>query len=427
MQTAGNFFLGLPAISSVNTGIGNNFANYNDLIYRCPVSDSLITFLHPQGDLTAFINLLQHQNIMKAGLHTGLFSMGFRIRKSYLSFHVNERVSLSGTVPKDLFLFTLQGNTDFIGKTADFSSLGIDFNAYREFALGYSQHITPFLTIGARGKLLFGKGNLSFHDAELSIFTNPDDYQMNLTSRFTLNASFPVNYDGDITSLSLRLDETADIVDWAISNFNPGYALDLGISLKPSEFLTLSASVIDLGFINWEQDVYNFSMNGHFIFDGIDVSPAFSDGFDDDLFESLLDSIANIFTITESRDPYRTWLNTKLYVGGVYRFDPRLQLGVLGRIGMAGNRTDDALTFSVNSELTNWLSASVSYSVMQRSYTNFGTGFSINLGPFQFYLVSDHLNALFYPGNVRIVNLWFGMNLVFGTKKKVQIQDIENE
>jgi len=177
-----------------------------------------------------------------------------------------------------------------------------------------------------------------------------------------------------------------------------------------------------MGFIDWKYNVYNFSMNGELDFEGLDISSVIING-DDDIFENFLDSIADIFTISESRSPYRRFLNTRMYIGAEYPIIPELRLGALSRTIFINNRIEKAITLSANADLGNWFSTSLSYSMMNNSFNNLGLGLAIRGGPFQFYIISDNFNAVFNPNTIRSINLWFGMNLVFGSAKKYQAQE----
>lgn len=70
---------------------------------------------------------------------------------------------------------------------------------------------------------------------------------------------------------------------------------------------------------------------------------------------------------------------------------------------------------------------------MNNTYDNLGMGFGIKSGPLQFYLVSDYIPVTFnqirfedngdetiipIPASLRLINLRFGLNWMFGCKQK---------
>ena len=397
-----------------------NFANFNDLVFKHPNQDSLISFLHPDANIEDFTSKLRNRNFIAPDLHINLLSFGFRVKNSFVSFSLSERSSGRLALPKDLVLLGLHGNEQFAGKNADFSSIGADLNYYREYALGYSHIVDDRLTVGARGKLLFGKANISFADTDISLYTDADTYHMRMQSKFTVNMSLPVHLeirDGEIADASAHFDNSDyDPLDFVFKSSNTGFAIDLGATYKLIEPVTLYASITDLGFINWKDDVYNLSMDGDFEFDGLDVSSVFNSGDDSDPGEDILDELNEKFKISATENSYRSGLPARLFVGGMYELNPVIGFGLLSRSEVYQNRLEQAVTLSANSNIGRWLSASLSYSMMNNSYNNVGMGLSLRGGGFQLYVLSDNLNSTFYPHRTNSVNLWFGLNLIFGHK-----------
>ena len=420
-----NFHIGLPGISSFNVNAKTNFVNFSDLFFKHPQYDSLISFLHPDADISNFTSRLKDRNTIAPDLHVNILSFGFRANRSFVSFNISERTSLRANLPKDLILLGLHGNRQFIDKDADFSNIGADLNYFREYAAGYSLRVNDRLNVGGRAKLLFGKASLSFADSDISIYTDPDSYSMRLRSRFTMNLSMPVtlvkNEDGEIDEIKPHFDNDGyDPLDFVFNSRNTGFALDLGATYRIIERVTIYASITDLGFINWKQDVYNLSVDGDFEFDGIDLSSLFNYADDSDPADNLLDSLKGIFSINDTQNSFNRGLPTRIYLGGTYDLHRSFSLGLLSRSEIYQNNLDQALTLSGNLNLGRRLSTSVSYSMMNNSYNNFGMGLSLRGLMFQFYMITDNLNSVFYPHRTSSVNLWFGFNMMFGHVKNIQ-------
>lgn len=421
-QHAHSFHIGLSAISSFNVNAKTSFVSFNDMFFKHSGQDSLISFLHPDADTDDFISKLRKRNIVSTDLHLNLLSFGIRVDRHFFSFNISERASLRATLPGDLLLTALRGNEQFVGKTADFSDIGADLNYFREFAAGYSFSVDEKLNVGGRAKLLFGKANISFSDTDITLYTDPENYNMRLKSDITMNFSMPVtlikDQDGNISDVSPHFDQDDyNPLDFVFNTGNAGFAVDLGATYRIIEPVTLYASITDLGFISWKSDVYNFSVDGEYEFDGIDLSSAFDYADDSDPAGNLMDSLSNIFGISDSRNGYRRGLPARLFLGGSYDLHPLVSVGLLSRSEIYQGRLEQAVTLSANSNIGRWLSASVSYSMMNNSYNNFGMGISLRGGGFQFYVISDNLASSFMPGRTRSANIWFGLNLVFGHRK----------
>ena len=423
-----NFHIGLPGLSSFNVNARTNFIGFNDLIFRHPEHDTLITFLHPDADISDFTSKLVNMNSISQDLHLNILSFGFRVSNSFLSFNISERSSFRADLPRDLVLLALEGNEQFMGLEADLSDFFADMNYYREYSAGYSYMAGERLSLGVRAKVLFGKAGLSFEGGAMDLLTDPVSYNTRLRSRFNLNLSMPVtlvkNEDGNIDEIRPHFDTDGyDPLDFIFNSRNTGFAADLGVTYNISRPFTLFASVTDLGFINWKEDVYNFSVDGEFEFDGINLSPLFSDD-ESDPVDNLRDSLRSVFNLNDTQSAYSRRLPARVYLGGSYEVTQGLSLGLLSRSEIYNGSLDQAFTLSANSSIGRWLSASLSWSVMNNSYNNLGMGLALRGGGFQLYAVSDNLNTFLYPHRTKNVNLWFGLNLVFGHKRpKVTVAD----
>jgi hypothetical protein len=436
-----NFYLGFPGISSLYLNYDNNSFDFNDFIFKGTgeYADSLITFLHPSYDVDLFLNKLKTRNILSEEVNESIFSLGFRAKNLYFTFDILERVSAKVSFPKDFLSILLKGNADFLGETADFSGFGVDLNWYREFGLGVSSKIGDKLTFGARGKLLFGKANLTTNRPvpDMGLYTDPTTLNLKFHSNISLNVSGPIDViteNDTIKEIDIRDD--IDPLDLILNSKNTGFGIDLGVEYKFNNLFTLSASVIDLGFIQWTQDTYNFTQDGEFEFNGFDVSSAMVINGDWDFeeeAENLLDSIVDLFDIQNEGNAYTTYLSPKVYLGGSVNITDKLNFGILSRSEIYGNKIRESLTLSANTLLAKFLSFSLTYSMMNNTYDNLGIGFAIKGGPLQFYMVSDHIPVTFnqirfedngdetkipIPVSLRTINLRFGLNWIFGCKQK---------
>ena len=420
-----NFHLLLPGVSSFNVNAGTNFLSYSDIIFKHHSYDSLITFLHPDADTDDFASGLNNRNSLGSDLNVNILSGGFRAGRSFISFNISERFSGQASLPGDLIKIALQGNQQFAGLTADFSGIGMDLNYFREYAIGYSYRVDKNLNLGARAKMLYGKSNISFDKKDISLYTDPETYNIRLRSDFTMNVSLPINVlrdeEGNIDDIRVHFDnDNYDPLDFIFNTNNSGFAIDLGGTYRIIEQVMLYASITDLGFINWEHDVYNFSMNGEMEFEGFDLSSLFDNDNESDPGSALLDTLKSRFGITDANDPYRRWLPAKIYLGGTYDLTSGINLGLLSRSIIYQGKLRQAVTLSANANAGRRLSASMTYSVMNNSYNNFGMGLSLRGLGVQFYVISDNLNTIIYPHMANNVNLWLGLNIVLGHVKTLQ-------
>ena len=107
---------------------------------------------------------------------------------------------------------------------------------------------------------------------------------------------------------------------------------------------------------------------------------------------------------------------TKIFLGGTYDLNHHINVGLLERYFTSGDFRQNTLTVSANALLGKILSLTGSYSWIGNSLNNLGLGFALRLGAIQIYAVNDNILALIDPAKVEIINVRFGINLLFGRK-----------
>lgn len=432
MQPKCNFFLGLPVVSSFQIDAGNNRLSLTDVIMKHPTEDSLITFLHPDAEFNTndFLSKIDQNNFFYEDFRTDLLSFGFRVNSWYFTFNLSEKFSSAINYPKDLMELALEGNRGFINQNADLSYLGVNSTFYREYGIGVSKEINQKLSIGVRGKVLFGHANVysDFDGNDLTLYSSRDSIYLNADA--TIYTSSPLiatqNADGDFDGFEvpgyIEDSETDSLVDLALAHNNMGLGVDIGIYFKPIDRLSLSVSLIDLGYIKWDvKDVTKLELNGNYAFKGVDVSDEIGESDEDtDPFEDMLDSLENSFTVSNTAESYTTTLGTKIYVGANFAVSKKFDVGFLSRSYYLNNNLNQAFTFSANVRPINGISASLSYSIMNGAYNNIGFGLVLGGAPLQVYVISDNVSAAFWGHKTTSFNLRFGVNIAFGCRQKAK-------
>jgi hypothetical protein len=215
----------------------------------------------------------------------------------------------------------------------------------------------------------------------------------------------------------------SSIVQDFIFNGNHGAAIDLGAIYYYSDELTLSASIVDLGFIRWKSNANRFDANAAVYFSGFDLRQYASSGGSTDFFNAIVDSVGESFQFQASTDPYLTFLTTKIYAGAEYRVVPKLDVSALLRTELFDRRPHLALTLAGSYSPWSFLQGTLSYTVSNYKFDQIGFGLAIGRRGAQFYLASDHIPVRYvrdassgipWPYNARLLNFRFGLNLVFG-------------
>ncbi len=418
-------FLGFPGLSSIYVNYANNGFTYSDIIKDGTglQKDSLVV------DINSFHDALQSTNTIVNQLDYTFFSLGIRAKKMFFTLDVSSKIDNRLGFDKGLVSFLKNGNAGYMGRTANLGAIGLDGTAYNEVALGVSKQVTEKLTVGVKAKMLFGVANMHMDQSNLSVYTSESGDLVQLRSKQLMKVSMPLDVtqdaDGYIDDVDV-LDDDFDGTFFSGTN-NKGFAFDLGATYQFNDRTTFYASILDIGGIKWN-DTYELSQDATFDWQGGDWSQSGNSNDPnyreiEDVMEDLTDSIADAFRFKDKAGSYSRALPTKIYLGGSYKLNERVNVGAVSRTEIFNGKVRPSLSLSANTRVIRNFSASLSYSMVNNSYNNVGVGIAAKLGPFQIYAVSDNILAM-NPNTAKTANLRFGMNMMFGCRKKTKKKDV---
>lgn len=404
MVHSNKLYIGLPILSSQYINFSNSGFKYSDLIRHN--GDSLYV------DFDNMLSKLSDNNYISMALQPDLLSFGFRVKKNYFSFNATEKINVRFRYPKNFMEFVWKGNGAMLGEEVNFN-FGINAIHYREYGLGYAREINEKLTVGGKLKYLYGMENVWTEESDVSLTTDPNSFAITAKSNIKINVS-------GIDSVG-----KGPISDYLFKKKNKGLGIDLGGVYKLNEKLSFSASIIDLGFIRWKDNVSNYqsnNTNASYTYEGMDLNQLLNDT-SDSKFSALLDSVVNTFKLDTVHNSYSTRLSTQVYMGGNYNFTEKINVGALLYGQVFDKSIHPGLALSYNQRLGNWFGFSLSYSMYNRSYNNAGLGLCFGNGPTQFYVVSDNLLGALFPQNTKNIHFNWGFNLTFGKGGKDKDKD----
>lgn len=351
---------------------------------------------------------LNEDNYFLTDLEIETFRLAFEVKDLQLSFHHAIHTNAYFNYPKGLAEFVFLGNGNFVGETLELGP-DIQLTAYNEFALGAAKKFGK-LGLGARLKFLTGIGNISTEKSNISLSTDADIYQLQLTSDVLLNSSSFLRIE-DLANFDFAL----NIDGYSGSDIftkNAGFAFDLGLTFDLTDKLQLAASVRDIGGINWKENVINYKSNLNVDYDGVIIDSLFNENVSIPLSETL-DSLEGVLAFTETSTAYRTSLPTKAYLSASFKMNDTWTFGGLFHTTSFRGNTDLAIALSARAKLNKRLSLGASYALRNQRYDNLGLNLSLHLGPVSVYAMTDNVLTVVQPGNSQNVNLRTGLNLSF--------------
>jgi len=346
---------------------------------------------------------------LQTNLNVETFGFSLQMKKWRVSLDHGMRVGMYHNVPKELLQFVWGGNSQFVDETIN---VGPSFNmfAYQEFGLGFGYKISDQLSFGTRIKYLVGNGTYSTNRSKASIYTDPEYYQLTAETDYLINTGgLPESDVNDGEFLNM------DNFEPTLFGDNTGFAFDFGATFQINDKLKLQTSIINIGKINWKDEVYNYYSNGTTTFDGLDFQPLLDEG--EFSADDILDTLETTFQFSSTQSDFSTVLPSSFYLSGTYEVAKRLYVG--GLIYGQAFQSDMTTAFAVNvkKDFGSIFSLGAQYSLIEGGNHNFGVSTSLRLGPVQLFAVTDNLIPVFNPMKGQNVNFRTGLNLVFGRKK----------
>ncbi len=435
-QTDCKVFIGLPIFSSTYLNLENTGFAYKNFFTEIPNAPEDQRY---KIDIDKFYNALSPVNHVNLESQIALINIGFRVKDYQITFDINNKISQRFSYPQSVF--NIKDGTYYEdGRTLDFSNFGEDFTAYNEIGIGVSKEVIPGLTVGGKIKYLIGLSNFSTKKFNLNWETSTADtsnYAYTFNTAFDFRMSSPVTitetFDPE-TGLPNGMEQSDELenLDPSFAGIKPylfpknrGWGIDLGAIYEINKF-EFSASLIDLGYINWKNNAKIISTEeSEFVFSGAnlskyvtnygvakglkDSSGAVIEAFVDDMLDTLI-SLSNPNFEDKS---YITGLNTKIYVGANYHFTNWFDVGLLYRGSVYKNKLHSAFTTSANINFWKGWSYSLAHTMQYKTYNNIGMGLAYKIGPFQWYAISDNMALPIYAlSDTKMAN-----NLIKGTKQ----------
>ena len=453
-------YFNLPVIGAVNATVGSTSLGYQDIIDIIDDGDDFYT----KPD---FMNRLKDNNKLNVNFSTEILSAGWYKGKNFWSFNIGLRTDIGANLTKNMFTFLNEMETveeNWRNSNYDISGQRLNINAYTEVGLGLSRQINSRLTVGARVKALLGIGNMELKlnkvamnanlpsDAEIAKWSSEsywnsmstpeairaaqelknkfDNYHANLTVGAELKSSFK--------GLELKEEEGKDYVtdfdfdSGKLGIAGYGFGIDLGASYKILDNLTVSASVLDLGFISWSKSSTKIASanpdpidikgstyanmvdpnNPNTVMNAVNQLQNDAQGYMDRVTNGdVLDYDMLQLEVSDAKESRKSRLAYTLVLCAEYGFfNNKLAVGVLSTTRFVQPDALTELTFSANYRPKSWFNVALSYSAIQSAGKSFGLG--LKLGPV--FVGTDYM---FLGKNSNSVNGFVGVSIPLGGRK----------
>lgn len=394
-------YVSLPALGNISIKLSGNFG-YQDVIMHNPMYPSqsgkkMTTFMNPYISANdALSGFSKGNNRITGDIGLTILSAGFKAFGGYNTFEINSKSTVGLSLPYGLFEFAKNiGN-----KTYDIGDINAHAQSYAEIALGHSRQINEKLRVGAKVKVLVGlaradvrmkniKADLAGEDKWSISGEAAADVSMKGFSYVSEEKEYNVEGSGTYECVN-----DVDVDGFGVGGF--GMAVDLGGVYGINDDWTVSASVLDLGFINWSNDMAAENRSKSFIFDGFhDVSVTSDHGEELDVkADRYGDQMADFANLTDMGDKggRTTGIGATINLGAEYTLPVyrKVSFGALWSSRIKGPYSWTEGRLSANYAPLKWLDGGVNFAV--NSFTA-SMGWVLNIHPkgYNLFIGMDHI------------------------------------
>lgn len=400
-------YFGFP-LSNVTAGVKGNLS-VSDVFFKNPNGKGMVTYLHPSISSEEALKGMNKRNKVLSDLRFDLINVGFHAMKGYNTITVGVRSNVGTNIPYELFDLT----KNLSNKNYNVSEFGATSTAWAEVGLGHSHQINKAWRIGGKFKFLVGAGYAKMKMDNLNLdLQNPNQwevmanatveagvkgFQWGETETKKYSDAYLAKHPGSPATYEQLNFNNIDVKKPSINGF--GAAFDLGFEWDlEKQFkvkgLKISASVLDLGFIKWNNVKLARNNGEKFIFDGFNnIKVKGGDGNKmDDETDNLADRLSDLYHLEDAGSTSKaTMLGATVNVAVEYALPNyhHLKFGLLSTTRIQG-------VYSWNEER---LAVTVSPAKMFEVSANGGIGtFGANVGwilnfhprGFNLFIGSDH-------------------------------------
>ena len=394
-------YVSMPGFGNVNVSTMGNFG-YEDVIFDNPMfpstsKDRLTTFMNPYiSTADALKGFNSGDNKILGDVSITVLSAGFKGFGGYNTVELNARTSFGMSMPYELFEFAKNtGN-----RTYNIGNISANGQAFAELAFGHSRQINEKLRVGAKVKLLFGAGRGD---------VNIDNVKADLAADDKWTVSGHAKSEVSVKGFTYKTEEKeykeegrgtyqyvndVDVDGAGLGGF--GLAFDLGGVYKINNDFTVSAALLDLGFIKWSNNMVAVNGGEEFVFNGFHDVAVNEDrggstlGMQGDKYADQLADFANLQDKGDEGGR-TTGIGATLNLGCEYTLPVyrKITFGVLSSTRFRGDYSWTEARVSANWTPLKWIDGGVNMAF--GSYRN-SFGWVLNFHPkgYNFYVGMDH-------------------------------------
>ncbi len=400
-------YISLPALGNINVRMNGNFG-LGDVLFDNPRYGidnykKKTTFMNPYlSSSDALSGFNTGNNRINADVDITILSAGFKGFGGYNTISLDARTNVGMVLPYELFEFARNtGN-----KTYDIGDVNAHAQSFVQLAFGHSRDINEKLRVGGKVKFLFGVGRADLQMSNLRADLSAEDKWIvsgDATANVSMKGFTYIEEEKDYKQAEkgkYRYVNDVDVDGAGLGGF--GLAVDLGGVYKINDDFTVSAALIDLGFIGWSNNMQAVNRQNSFEFNGFhdiaihdeDANGNTKANAFDSQTDKYSDQLADFANLSDEGDQggRSTGIGATVNVGCEYSLPSyrNLKFGLLSSTRINGKYSWTECRVSANVAPLKWIDGGVNFAV--NSYTaSFGWVANFHPKGFNVFIGMDHI------------------------------------
>lgn len=411
------YHIGVPLLSGISSDV-----NLSGLTIADVFRNDNIDFT---TKVTNALNNLSSNDYAHINTQIEVINAGYQINKrDYLSGGFYTELDAFFTIPKDFLLLIKEGNAGVVGNSLVLSDIAFKADVLGVLHFGITRKFNEKFIAGARFKIYSGMLNVTSTGNDGVFTTNRGVngvYDHSLENiEVEANSSGVYNDEGEVDI------DAESILGNAFFGANLGFGFDVGFTYKVNEKIEVSASLLDVGYVSYSENIKSESLNGNYSFSGIEFQ---FDRLNPNYWQELNDDFDANVNKTESTEPYSVLRPIKFNAAIKYGFGKSRREQNCSDISY-NNYFDNAVGLQLHSafqpiggqfaltgfyerKITEKFNTKVTYTVDDFSYTNIGVGVSTNFWKLNVYGMVDNILKLSDIADANTASFQFGINVIF--------------
>lgn len=390
-------YVAFPVLGNLNVNMTGNLALTDVLKFN---GSQLTTFLNPNIPMAEALSGFSANNNTNVDLRIDVLGFGFHAWGGFNTFSLSVRSNEAVNVPYGMF----EAVKELTNKDYDLSGIRADVAGWAELGLGHSRQVNDAWRVGGKLKFLLGgaRAKLNVREAQLKL-KSPDKWTLVADAEAEISVKGFEWGEKKQTELNdgTRYEEI-DFGNVNVESAGPngwGLAFDLGAEWDLGEQgwvdgLKVSASLLDLGFISWNETYAAYNKGKEVSITGFnDIRVDGDHGIEfEDQTDDYGDRFSQLIALEDGGKIKSTsMLGATVNVGVEYEmpFYDKLSVGLLSTTRIQGRYTWNEERLGITVSPVKWFEVSANVGFGTRG-TSFGWVANIHPKGFSIFVGMDH-------------------------------------